>query len=91
MPGWALIEVEDKKMIGGLELPDSAKTETQRGTIVALPDSDMYIDGGARATVPDIHVGDTIAFRKYHSSEVEDNDGKKYQAVHMESIIVKLS
>ncbi len=90
MPGWALIEVEDKKMIGGLELPESAKTETQRGTIVVLPaEASYFVESGVLVDIPPVSVGDKVSFRKYHSSEVEDDSGKKYAAVHFENIIVK--
>jgi co-chaperonin GroES (HSP10) len=89
-PGWAIIEAQEKRKVGSIELPDAAKSETQTGTIVAWPESRTYIEGGAVADVPPFKVGDTVAYRKYHTSEMEV-DGKKYQGVHLENIITKLS
>ena len=90
MNGWVLLETENKKKAGLLELPESAKNETLSGTIVALPESDTYIDAGARCNVPDLAVGDLVAYRKYYSSEIEV-DFKKFVGVRWENIIAKLN
>jgi len=90
MPGWILLETENKKRAGLLELPESAKNETLSGKVVALPESKTYVDGGILLNVPDLAVGDLVAFRKYYSSEIEV-DFKKYVGIRFENIIAKLN
>lgn len=73
-------------MEGMLEIPDSAKSETQVGTIVAI--SPSYICQGVSVDA-DIHSGTRVAFKKYHDNDLEW-EGRKYKAVHIDSIFTAL-
>lgn len=86
-PGWAIIEPEEKKTEGGLELPGTAQETMQRGKIVAL--SPKYLKDGQSVEVTTIAVGDRVVFKKYHDNDMELN-GKKYKIVHVENIMCKL-
>jgi chaperonin GroES len=88
MPGWAIIEPEEKKMEGMIELPDSVKGEMQRGVIVKVDPRIVSKDTLVSYTL-DIAEGDLVIFKKYYDSDVEI-EGKKYKAVQVENIIVKL-
>ncbi len=89
-PGWAWLETQKTQSVGMIELPDSAKTETQIGTIVAYPEGTRFVEEGVLVDVPPFKEGDTVAFQKYHSSEVEWA-GKKYQAVRLNKIVGKVA
>lgn len=90
LDGWALLEPEEKKKDGDLFLPDSAKTETQRGTVVELPESKFYVNNGCLVDVPEkLSVGAKVIYKKYHAQN-EKIDGKEYAIVPINQIAVIL-
>lgn len=88
LPGWAIIEPENRKEEGGLFLPDSAQTEIQRGTIVDL-DARMIIKDGVKVEITGLSVGMRVAYKKYFDADL-DIDHKKYKVVPIEKIMVIL-
>jgi len=57
----------EERSIGGILLPDSAKTKPQEGTVVAVG-SGRILDNGERNT-PTVSVGDIVIYSKYGGTE----------------------
>ncbi len=60
----------EEKTAGGLYIPDTAKEEPQRGTIVA-------VGAGKKDEPMTVKAGDTVLYGKYAGTEVSI-DGKDY-------------
>lgn len=86
LPGWAVIEAEEKRMEGSIELPQSATESMQRGSIVAV--NPTYTKEGVSLTSK-LAVGNRVVFKKYHDNDLE-LEGKKYKIVHIDNIMVIL-
>ena len=57
----------EEKSVGGILLPDSAKSKPQEGTVVAVG-SGRILDNGERHT-PAVKVGDVVVYSKYGGTE----------------------
>ena len=86
MPGWAIIEPEEKTREGDIYLPEAAKTEMQRGTIISIDPAVYGISGIVRTL--ELKEGDKVAFVRYHDQDLEA-DGKKYKVVPTDKIMLK--
>lgn len=86
LPGFAIFKAEEKKMEGSLHIPDSAKTDIQRGTVIEI--NPRYFKDGIEIVL-DLKKGDKAIFKKYHDQEVTI-DGEKYRVVPCDQIMVIL-
>lgn len=86
LPGWCVIEVEEKKQEKGLYIPESATTELQRGRVVEVGD-EYWKDN--KYHQPSITQGQRVVFKKYYDNDLEI-EGKKYKIVHLDNIQVIL-
>jgi chaperonin GroES len=59
---------------GGIVLPETAKDNPQKGTVLAVGPGDRDEDG--KRIPMDVQVGDTVLFAKYSGTEIKYN-GKK--------------
>ena len=59
---------------GGIVLPETAKENPQKGTVLATGPGDRDENGNRIAL--DVQVGDTVLFAKYSGTEIK-YDGKK--------------
>jgi chaperonin GroES len=57
----------EERSVGGILLPDSAKTKPQEGTVIAVG-AGRILDNGDRHT-PAVTVGDTVVYSKYGGTE----------------------
>jgi co-chaperonin GroES (HSP10) len=85
-PGYAILDIEEKKTEGTLILPDNAQSELQRGTIVSI--GATYWKDGVKIT-DEAKIGDRVIYAKYHETPFEV-DGKNYKVVPLEKISVTL-
>ena len=60
---------EGEQNSGGIIIPDTAKENPQRGTVIAVG-SGTVKDGGTRVPL-DVKAGDVILFGKYTSQEIK--------------------
>jgi chaperonin GroES len=59
----------EKKTVGGIFIPDTAKEKPQEGKVVAVGPGKVGDDG--KRTVPDVKIGDRILFSKYAGTEIK--------------------
>lgn len=86
LPGWCVVEPEEKKKEGGLFLPETAKSEMQQGMIVEV--SPEYYKDGIQIKLP-LKKGMKVSFKKYYDNDLDLN-GKKYKVAHCDNIQVIL-
>lgn len=88
LPGWVIIQVEEKRTMGSLELPESAQSSMQQGSIVVVNpifNRDGMIHDYTEYLKPEVRV----AFKKYFDNDIEV-DGSKYKVVHIDNIMTVL-
>lgn len=73
-----------EKTAGGIIMPESAKQELNRGTVVAAGSGKMLEDG--RVIPLSVKVGDEIIFGRYSGQDIEVN-GKKVFTMREDEII----
>ncbi len=74
----------EKKTVGGIFIPDTAKEKPQEGKVVAAGPGKVGDDG--KRTVPDVKVGDRILFSKYAGTEIKI-DGIEHVFMREEDIL----
>ena len=74
---------EAQTTASGIELPDSAKEKSQRGTVLAVGPGKV-LDTGQREPV-EVSVGDTVVFAKYGGTEI-DLDGRELMILSQRDI-----
>src|SRR3984957_5607232 len=75
---------EQKKKIGGLFIPDSAKEKPQEGEVVAVGKGKRLEDG---KVVPlDVEKGNRILFGKYSGSEIRI-DGEEFLIMREDEVL----
>ena len=89
LPGWAVIETEEKTMEGTLYIPDSAKTDMQQGIIVSVDNTFVKSATHGPIVIKQLVAGVKVLYKKYHDSDLEIK-GKKYKVVPIDQIMVIL-
>src|ERR1051325_10200567 len=79
---------EGEQQIGGIIIPDAAKENPQRGTVVAVGLGKLS-DEGKRAA-PDVKAGDAILFGKYSGQEIK-LDGTDYLIMTEDDVLATIS
>jgi chaperonin GroES len=77
-----LEEAEIKK--GGIIIPDSAKTKSQEGEVVAVGKGKILEDGSVRAL--SVKKGDKIIFAKYSGTEIKV-EGTEYLLLREDDVL----
>ena len=67
-----LREEDDRKSLGGIIIPDTAKEKPQRGKVVAVGPGKIGEDG--KRIPNDVNVGDQVLFGKYAGTEIKFNN-----------------
>ena len=80
-------EEAEETTAGGIVLPDSAKEEPQRGTVVAVGPGKL-LDNGSRGTLS-VAVGDIVIYGKYGGSDIEV-DGDEVKILYERDILAKV-
>ena len=65
---------ENEITAGGIVLPDTAKENPQKGTVLAVGPGDRDEDGDKMPL--DVKVGDTVLFQKYGGTEIKVDNKK---------------
>lgn len=73
------IEAEEKTK-SGIIIPETAKENTYRGTVVAVGDG---------KEIPDIKAGDTVLYEKFGGTEIKI-EGDKHLILQAKDILAKL-
>ncbi|MFQ5560810.1 MAG: co-chaperone GroES [Nitrospinota bacterium] len=77
-----LDESEQKK--GGIIIPDSAKTKSQEGEVIAVGEGKILENGSTRAVA--VKKGDKIIFAKYSGTEIK-LDGVEYLLLREDDVL----
>lgn len=72
---------------GGVLLPENARENTQRGTVVAIGDGTYNPDGSPRPVR--LKIGDQILFTKYGGTEIRV-DGKDFLVMRESDVLARL-
>jgi chaperonin GroES len=78
---------EGESVIGGINIPDTAKEKPQQGQVVAVGNGKL-LEKGNRTDV-DVKPGDRILFGKYSGSDVKI-DGVEYLILREDEILAVL-
>lgn len=85
-PGWILLKPnEEVQRAGLLEMPDSAKSDLTRATVLRVGGAG-YSQYGSVIEPAGVAEGRSVVYKKYadHSVEV---DGTEYKLVHLENVM----
>lgn len=80
---------EEEETPGGIILPDSAKRQSQWGTVLAVGPGKRNQDGNY--VDMDVHIGDRVCFSKYAGSELEVTTHKFLVLTEEEVLVVDRS
>jgi chaperonin GroES len=78
------IEETEKKSVGGIIIPDTAKEKPQEGKVIAVGSGKRNEDGSVQPL--DVKRGDHILFGKYAGSEVK-LDGEEHLILREDDVL----
>ncbi len=90
MDGFVIIEAHDSDEVskGGILIPDLAKKQSFRGTVVAVGPGKRNENGDF---IPlGIEVGDVMVYRNFQGWKLSEIDGKSYYAICGDEWIAKI-
>ena len=74
-----VLPANEKKKVGGIIIPDTAKEKPQRGKVIA-------VGNGTKDDPMTLKEGDEVLYGKYAGTEIE-NEGEKYLMMRQSDVL----